>query len=83
MLVEIDNLIHYACDCENNNQIAITFFCSINHKCIRQKPESHQRPVYCLCSNSDLNQISHCYIKVVSVRELMRIENVSTQVKFS
>ena len=33
--------------------------------------------------NSDLSQTSHCNIKGLSVRELMRIENMITQVKFS
>ena len=32
---------------------------------------------------SDPSQISHCNIKGLSVRELIRIENVTTQVKFS
>ena len=33
--------------------------------------------------NSDPSQISHCRIKDLLVREVMRIENVITQVKFS
>ena len=33
--------------------------------------------------NSDLSSISHCNIKSLSVREVMRIENMITQVKFS
>ena len=36
-----------------------------------------------LSPNSDLNQVSHCYIKGLAVREVMRIENMITQVKFS
>ena len=32
--------------------------------------------------NSDLSQTSHCNIKGLSVSELMRIENMITQVKF-
>ena len=36
-----------------------------------------------LSPNSDLSQISHCSIKGLSVREIMRIENMITQVKFS
>ena len=32
--------------------------------------------------NSDLSQTSHCNIKGLSVREVMRIENMITQVKF-
>ena len=32
--------------------------------------------------NSDLSQTSHCNIKVLSVSEVMRIENMITQVKF-
>ena len=32
--------------------------------------------------NSDLSQTSHCNIKGVSVSEVMRIENMITQVKF-
>ena len=32
--------------------------------------------------NSDLSQISHCNIKGLSVSEVMRIENMITQVKF-
>ena len=32
--------------------------------------------------NSDLSQSSHCYIKGLSVSEVMRIENMITQVKF-
>ena len=33
--------------------------------------------------NSDLSQTSHCNIKGLSVRTVMRIENMITQVKFS
>ena len=36
-----------------------------------------------LCPNSDLSHISHCNIKGLSVRQIMRIENMVTQVKFS
>ena len=32
--------------------------------------------------NSDLSETSHCNIKGLSVREVMRIENMITQVKF-
>ena len=32
--------------------------------------------------NSDLSQTSHCNIKALSVREVMRIENKITPVKF-
>ena len=32
--------------------------------------------------NSDLSQISHCNSKGLYVREVMRIENMITQVKF-
>ena len=32
--------------------------------------------------NSDLSQTSHCNIKGLSVREVMRIKNMITQVKF-
>ena len=32
--------------------------------------------------NRDLNQTSHCHIKGLSFREVMRIENMITQVKF-
>ena len=32
--------------------------------------------------NNDLSQTSHCNIKGVSVSEVMRIENVITQVQF-
>ena len=32
--------------------------------------------------NSDLSQTSHCNIKGLSVREVMRIENMITHVKF-
>ena len=35
-----------------------------------------------LRTNSDLSQTSHCNIKCLSVSELMRIENMITQVKF-
>ena len=35
-----------------------------------------------LRSNSDMSQTSHCNIKGLSVREVMRIENMITQVKF-
>ena len=40
---------------------------------------------YCwmtLNPNSDLSQTSHCNIKGLSVSEVMRIENMITQVKF-
>ena len=33
--------------------------------------------------NNDVSQTSHCNIKGVSVSEVMRIENMITQVKFS
>ena len=33
--------------------------------------------------NSDLSQTSHCNIKGLLVREVMRIEKMITQVKFS
>ena len=33
-------------------------------------------------STSDLSQTSHCNIKGLSVSEVMRIENMFTQVKF-
>ena len=33
--------------------------------------------------NRDLSQTSHCNIKGLSVSEVMRIENMVTQVKFS
>ena len=36
-----------------------------------------------LYSNSDLNQISHCYIKHLSDGEVTRFDNMTTQVKFS
>ena len=36
-----------------------------------------------LSPNSDLSQMSHCDIKGLSVREVMRIENMITQLKFS
>ena len=32
--------------------------------------------------NSDLSQTSHCNIKSLSVREVVRIENIITQVQF-
>ena len=32
--------------------------------------------------NSDLSQTSHCNIKSLSVSDVMRIENMITQVKF-
>ena len=41
----------------------------------------HQR-LYPLRPNNDLRQTSHCIIKGLSVREVMRIENMITQVKF-
>ena len=45
--------------------------------------EQHrQRQVNPLRPNSDLSQISQCNIKGLSVREVMRIENMTTQVKF-
>ena len=41
-------------------------------------------PVFNLLSlNSDLSQISHCSNKGLSVREVRRIDNMITQVKFS
>ena len=39
-------------------------------------------PVNPLRPNSDLSQTSHCNIKGLSVSEVMRIENMITQVKF-
>ena len=39
--------------------------------------------IYCpFRPNSDLSQISHCNIKGSSVSEVVRIENMITQVKF-
>ena len=40
---------------------------------------SHVNP---LRPNNDLSQTSHCNIKGVSVSEVMRIENMITQVQF-
>ena len=42
----------------------------------------HSVPVNPLRPNSDLSQTSHCNIKGLSVRKVMRIENTITQVKF-
>ena len=39
-------------------------------------------PVNPLRPNNDLSQTSHCNIKGLSVRDVMRIENMITQVKF-
>ena len=39
-------------------------------------------PSHYATSNSDLSQTSHCNMKGISVREVMRIENMITQVKF-
>ena len=36
-----------------------------------------------LSPKSDLNQISHCYIKGLSAGEVMRIKNMTIQVTFS
>ena len=36
-----------------------------------------------LSPNSDLNQVSHCNIKGLSVRDIMRTENMITQAKNS
>ena len=55
-----------------------------NHQLLtRQKSIESLLGVYSLSPNSGLNQISHCYIKGLSVRKVMRIENMITQVKFS
>ena len=65
-------------------------------KRISLQRESKSRPSRCrviLCQlsyvnvnplrpNSDLSQTSHCNIKSLSVREVMRIENMITQVQF-
>ena len=40
-------------------------------------------PINPLRPNSDLSQTSHCNIKGLSVSEVMRIENMITQVKFN
>ena len=45
-----------------------------------QLSQTHSKP---LSPNSDLNQIAHCNIKGLSVRKVMRTEDVITQVKFS
>ena len=37
----------------------------------------------CYTPKSGLSPISHCSIKGLSVRDVMRIENMTTQVKFS
>ena len=47
---------------------------------------SHLIPVVCvdpLSPSSDGSQFSHCGIKGLSVRKIMRIENMITQVKFA
>ena len=36
-----------------------------------------------LSTNSDLSQISHCFIKALLVREVMSIENMIIHVKYS
>ena len=36
-----------------------------------------------LSPNSDVSETSHCNMKGLSVREVMRIENMITKVKFS
>ena len=41
-----------------------------------------QKYLTLLRPNSDLSQTSHCNIKCLSVSEVMRIENMITQVKF-
>ena len=51
--------------------------------CLEQKLS--KKRLYCfnpLRPNSDLTQTSHCTIKGLSVSEVMRIENMITQVKF-
>ena len=40
------------------------------------------RDINPLRPNSDLSQTSHCNIKGLTVSEVMRIENMITQVKF-
>ena len=44
---------------------------------------SSNRLISPLSPNSDLSQISHCNIKGLSVREVMRAENMITQVKLT
>ena len=41
-----------------------------------------QTVVFHISKNSDLSQTSHCNIKGLSVSEVMRIENMITQVQF-
>ena len=50
----------------------------LNHRYYRHQVDkvNPSRP------NNDLSQTSHCNIKGVSVNEVMRIENMITQVKF-
>ena len=45
--------------------------------------DRHRRVFNPLRTNSDLSQTSHYNIKGLLVREVMRIENMITQVKFS
>ena len=50
-------------------------FRGINYLSLLKSPINPLRP------NSDLSQTSHCNIKCLSVSEVMRIENMITQVK--
>ena len=70
----------------NNTQLSrINSYCSQFRKLpagalMEQKVNESQ--IYPLRPNSDLSQTSHWNIKGLSVSEVMRIENVITQVKF-
>ena len=70
--------------------LTITF--SPTLRVVQALPEGQQQETRCcvnkqtvfnpLRPNNDLTQTSHCNIKGLSVKEVMRIENVITQVKF-
>ena len=71
--------------CSSSDQISL---CNINafSEVVRTKDMMTQHEfrwqVNTLRRNNDLNQTSHCHIKGLSVKEVMRIENTITQVKF-
>ena len=62
--------------------ISFSVKCSLINKVLYSKKYPTSDRFNPLRPNSDLSQTSHCNIKGLSVSEVMRTENMITQVKF-
>ena len=61
----------------------LTFLCVLSYRFSRSIFVLKFEYLTPLSLHSDLSEISHCSIRGLSVREVMRIENMTTKVKFS